>query len=165
MGTLQSENRRMTDTHEMYRPTIGHVYKGSISIGDLGHLLTIGTIKYAPKYQRGYRQKYVTEEKNNSQEFLLAFTQYDGSGINPEIEIDKSRIEEMAAKYLAAHDSAINGTEWAGKVLYNPNVVWNIRKDEKYSDQLVFDDTKDILSFHGEISVPDSGHRHVGLVF
>jgi DNA-sulfur modification-associated len=132
----------LEDIFRVKRPGIGYVYRGKITIGDLFDGLEDGLIKYSPKYQRGYRPSLNLEADPHDLVELR----------DDKLAIERWRAEAMAAKYLGA----VNG---AGKVLYNPDVVWNARKDGHRPDPKWDRDTGH-LDIFTILTIPDSGHRH-----
>lgn len=133
----------LDDVLRVWRPGIGHVYRGKITIGDLHDGLADGLIKYSPKYQRGWRPNLNREADPHD---LVPITE-------PGLNIELWRAEAMAAKYLVALSGA------GPKVLYNPDVVWNARKDDHRPDPKWDPDTRH-LDIYTVLTIPDSGHRH-----
>jgi hypothetical protein len=127
------------------RPGIGMVYRGEITIGQLAKALGDNTILYAPKYQRGFKN---TEEDPSEYEGLFRID-------DERLRIDEKRAATIAAKYLMAMVGE------GDIVLYNPDVIWNIRDDE---DGRVptpeYDAAGKVLKVFSKITIPDSGHRH-----
>jgi len=133
----------LNDVHRIKRPGIGYVYRGKITIGGLYLGLKYGDIRYAPKYQRGYRPavKDVTEY-----ETLVEIT-------TEGLLIEVPRAESMAAKYLMALRN------YGDKHLYNPDVIWNARKDTNRPGT-TYDADRRQLKLYTNLTIPDSGHRH-----
>jgi hypothetical protein len=133
----------LDEVYRIKRPGIGYVYRGRITIGELYDGLEDGLIKYSPKYQRGYKPSLNLEADPHK---LVPITDED-------LMIEKWRAEAMAAKYLVA----VSGT--GPKVLYNPDVVWNARKDDHRPDP-EWDEQSGHLDIYTILTIPDSGHRH-----
>ncbi len=127
----------------IHRPGIGHVYKGKITIGDLAEALISGDIKYAPKYQRGKKN---SDGSDFDSKTLLQIT-------DPDLEIQEARAAAMAAKYLVGDDEEVD------REFYNPDIIWNARKEEG-RPQLQWDKKSRDLTIHSTITIPDSAHRH-----
>lgn len=127
----------------IWRPGIGYVYKGRISIGDLALALINGDIKYAPKYQRGPKP---SDDNDFDAHTLLQIT-------DPNLDISEARAEAMAAKYL------LGLQDHKHREFYNPDVMWNARLDPEF-EELVYNAAKRTLTAHGVFTIPDSAHRH-----
>jgi hypothetical protein len=132
----------LEDVYRVKRPGIGYVYRGRTTVGDLFDGLEDGFIKYSPKYQRGYRPSLNLEANPHD---LVSLG-------DDKLAIERWRAEAMAAKYLGAVNDA-------GKVLYNPDVVWNARKDGHRPDPKWNPDNRH-LDIFTILTIPDSGHRH-----
>ncbi len=118
-------------------PGTGRVYRGTISVTQLARLIKSGTIKYAPRYQRGFNRP---KEDPSEYDALLPLT-------SPAIRIKLARAQEMAVKYL-------QGT------LYSASIIWNARQEPGEPDPTWDPKTHDLL-LHTEITVPDTAHRHL----
>ena len=70
-----------------------------------------------------------------------------------QLDIDPKRAANMAVKYLMA------ANHFGDKKLFNPDVVWNARKDAKRPDPK-FDPESRSLVISTALTIPDSGHRH-----
>ncbi len=120
-------------------PGTGKVYRGNITVARLAKLIKAGTIKYAPRYQRGFRRS--KEDRDPSDyEALMPLT-------SPAIQIKLSRAQEMAVKYL-------QGT------LYSAGIIWNARKESGDPEPDWDPQTHDLV-IKTEITVPDTAHRHL----
>jgi hypothetical protein len=140
------KNIQITDVDRIIRPGVGHIYKGTMTIGDLAEGLADGNLKYAPKYQRGAD---IEDEKIDAV-LLLDVT-------DEKLEIDPHRAAQMAAKYLLGLEGDHDGTEEDELEFFNPDVIWNARKS---GNDLDYDKTKRRLTVHSTITIPDSAHRH-----
>jgi hypothetical protein len=138
-----TKNVTIDSVDRIWRPRIGYVYKGRISIGDLAVALMEGDIKYAPKYQRGQKQGDDNDFDANT---LLDIT-------NDKLDIQHRRAEAMAAKYVM-------GLLHAEREFYNPDIIWNARKEEEDHQQVEYSTSKRTLTVHSTITIPDSAHRH-----
>lgn len=127
----------------IWRPGIGYVYKGRISIGDLAEALLNGQIKYAPKYQRGQKP---SDDNDFTEKTLLDIS-------DPTLAIERKRAEAMAAKYL------VPLSDGADRELYNPDIIWNARKEPNRPEP-DYTPSKRTLTVHSTITIPDSAHRH-----
>ena len=136
-------NIKINEVHEVKFPGIGNVYSGKVQIGTLFRLLKNGAIRYAPKYQRGFKPQ-VDEDYDKE---TLRDIYHEG------LMIDEKRSNEMAVKYLMA----LNGDQ--KKMLYNPEIVWNARVEEGVEKPKYDQDSK-VLLISGQLSIPDSAHRH-----
>ena len=138
-----TKNVTIDGVDRIYRPGIGYVYKGKISIGDLAEALKRGDIKYAPKYQRG-------QKKGDDVDFdattLLDIT-------DPKLDIQVRRAQAMAAKYV------MGMFDKPDREFYNPDIIWNARKDDN-AGEVEYSQNKRTLTVHSTITIPDSAHRH-----
>jgi hypothetical protein len=138
-----TKNVTLDAVDKIWRPGIGDVYKGRISVADLAEGLISGDIKYAPKYQRGQKQ---SDDNDFDSRTLLDIT-------NDKLAIERKRAEAMAAKYLLGfHDDA-------HREFYNPDIIWNARRGESTKDPL-YDPKGRTLTIHSTLTIPDSAHRH-----
>lgn len=137
------KNVVIEDIHRVKRPGIGDVYTGRITVGDLADALTSGDVKYAPKYQRGFKP---SEDNVYDPDTLVDIH-------SEKLLIETKRAEAMAAKYLIALSG--EGTRF----LFNPDVIWNARRDPN-RPAADYDPRHRRLTLHSTITVPDSAHRH-----
>lgn len=137
----------VSDVTCINRVGTGPVYRAIVPIEHLHGLLESSTVRYAPRYQRGFKKQSgdIPESKYNQ---LLPLT-------HSELDIRAARAQEMAVKYLkaAAGDR--------GTMLFSSHVTWNARKEpgKKEPEYLEAEKT---LKIHTTITVPDTGHRHMG---
>lgn len=127
---------RLTDVTIVERP-IGPVYRAVMSIADLYRSIDGGTVRYAPRYQRGLK---IRDDEEIPRGLLLSIT-------DKELQLNPKRAQQMAVKYLK-------------KQLYTSHVTWNARN---YSDAppLSYDEEDKSLQIETDITVPDTGHRHL----
>ncbi len=135
---------QLNDVHRIKRPGVGYVYTGKITIGGLYLGLMDGDVRYSPKYQRGFRPSLQVDEGEYDR--LL---QIDDERLN----IDRDRAASMAVKYLMAVNNV------SDKMLYNPDVIWNVRTDT-HRPTPNYDADKRQLEIYTTLTIPDSGHRH-----
>ena len=138
-----TRNVIIENVDRIYRPGIGYVYKGRISIGDLAEALKRGDIKYAPKYQRGQKRSADTDFDSTT---LLDIS-------DPKLDIQVRRAQAMAAKYV------IGMFDQPDREFYNPDIIWNARKDD-HAPEVEYSPAKRTLTVHSTITIPDSAHRH-----
>src|SRR4051794_37451404 len=113
MSTLTSRTE-VTNVTAIQRPGVGPIYRAVITIGLLYAALRDSVIRYAPKYQRGFRRS-AEDIPEADYELLLP--------INDErLQLDVRRAQAMAVKFLMA----LNGDK-RGKRLFTSFVVWNAR--------------------------------------
>ncbi|MEA2682180.1 MAG: hypothetical protein QOK05_508 [Chloroflexota bacterium] len=134
----------LEDVHRIKRPGLGYIYRGKITVGDLFGALNEGDVRYAPRYQRGYKPGAEVSEAEYDQ--LVDIKTKD-------LNIERPRAQAIAAKYLMAIAGEGN------KVLYNPDVIWNARRDPHRRDPQYEPDQR-VLQIYSAITIPDSGHRH-----
>jgi hypothetical protein len=137
------KNIIIEDVDCIRRPGVGPIYKGKISSGDLAEGLIDGNLKYAPKYQRGYKQDF---DENT----LFDIT-------HEELEIDQHRAASMAAKFLLGLDDSKHDSE-ESREFFNPDIIWNARKNSK--QEISYSAPKRTLTVHSTLTIPDSAHRH-----
>jgi hypothetical protein len=137
-NTVVESTTTVKNVHDFVEmPGTGRVYRGTISVSQLGKLIKKGTLKYAPGYQRGFKG---VRENPADYEPLQPLT-------NPALQVKLKRAEEMAVKYLD------------GK-LFSAGVIWNARKEEGEPGPEWDPETHE-LSIYTEITVPDTAHRHL----
>ena len=120
-------------------PGTGRVYRGNITVARLAKLIKTGAIKYAPKYQRGYRR--IKDDRDPTEyDALMPLT-------NAAINIKLARAQEMAVKYLMG-------------ILYSAGIIWNARREPGEAEPEWNPETKDLV-IKAEITVPDTAHRHL----
>ena len=132
-------------------PAMGRVYRGEISIAKIAKAVEKGTLKYSPKYQRGYQKKYAGTDRFSESDYdqLLALNV-------PDLQIDRRRAEEIGTKYIMG----CLGIE--GKALRSVDLIWNARAEEGEPPP-EYDAKTGKLEIFTEVTVPDSAHRHYGL--
>jgi DNA-sulfur modification-associated len=130
---------RLTNITQIMRPEIGPVYRSVISIATLHQLLKKAVVRYAPKYQRGFRLK-ADDLPEDNYGVLLPLN-------SDNLALDTRRAEAMAVKYLQRR-------------LFTSHVTWNVRIDTE-EDLPHYDEDKSMLTITSEITVPDTGHRHL----
>jgi len=136
---------RVDDVHRIKRPGLGYVYTGRVTIGALYLGLNEGLIKYAPKYQRGFKATKNVEPEEYDR--LLEI-------FDDRLVLDRRRASAIAVKYLMALDGSANS------LLFNPDVVWNARRDP-HRPEPAYDDAGRHLEVYTTLTIPDSGHRHL----
>jgi hypothetical protein len=137
MTTLTS-SIRLEGVTMIDRRGIGPVYRAQISVGTLYRAIRRSTIRYAPKYQRGY--KNFAEKTEADLEMLLPVT-------HPDLQLDDKRAMAMAIKYLDGR-------------LYTSHVTWNARREDDV-DEPRYDRQTSSLEIESAITIPDTGHRHL----
>jgi hypothetical protein len=137
------KNIEIQDVDRISRPGVGYIYKGKISSGDLAEILIEGDLRYAPKYQRGYKQEF---DENT----LFEITHED-------LEIDQKRAASMAAKFLLGLDTSKHGPDERHE-FFNPDITWNVRKQK--GPALDYEAVNRTLTVHSTLTIPDSAHRH-----
>jgi hypothetical protein len=137
------KNIEIHDVDRIHRPGVGFIYKGKISSGDLAEGLIEGNLKYAPKYQRGYKLDF---DENT----LFEIT-------HENLEIDQRRAASMAAKFLLGLDDSNHGPEESHE-FFNPDITWNAR--QKQEKELNYNAATRTLTVHTNLTIPDSAHRH-----
>lgn len=145
MSTLTSRTE-VTNVTAIQRPGVGYIYRAVITIGLLYEALRDSVIRYAPKYQRGFRRS-AEDIPEADYELLLP--------INDEkLQLDVRRAQAMAVKFLMA----LNGDK-RGKRLFTSFVVWNARSGKGRPEPKLNSDGT--LELRTVITVPDTGHRHL----
>ena len=138
----------VTDVTRIPWPRCGYIYRAVIPMDDLYELLRKSVVRYAPRYQRGFKNKYLEEKTDADYDVLLPIT-------DTTLQIDHKRAASMAVKYLMAY----NG--YGEKHLFNSQLFWNARvEDGDEEGSVTYDEAKKELSINTVITVPDSGHRH-----
>ncbi|WP_187774287.1 DNA sulfur modification protein DndB [Lolliginicoccus suaedae] len=139
----------MSGVTRIKRPGIGYVYRAIIPIHDLYEQLRRSVVRYAPRYQRGFKSRFAGEMKDSDYDVLLPIT-------DPTLQIDPKRAAAMAVKYLMAYNDEDD------KHLFNADVIWNARIEGAgdQEDSVTYDEKGQLLTVHSVITVPDSGHRH-----
>jgi DNA-sulfur modification-associated len=140
---------RVDDVHRIKRPGLGYLYTGRVTIGSLYLGLTQGLIRYAPKYQRGFRNTKNVEEE----EYERLVEIYDDRLV-----LDRRRASAIAVKYLMALNGSVD------RLLFNPDVVWNARKDSHHPEP-DYEPDRRRLEVYTTLTIPDSGHRHLAYYF
>ncbi|KOX20257.1 hypothetical protein ADK67_30935 [Saccharothrix sp. NRRL B-16348] len=136
--SIVSVSVALHDVDRIERRGIGVVFRGIITIGALYEYLRRGIVRYSPRYQRGFR----TTEDLPESEFDKLFL------INDErLQIDPMRARAIAVKYLKG---------W----LFTSHVTWNVRVPDGY-DGHAYDSKKRTANLEGDLTVPDTGHRHL----
>jgi DNA-sulfur modification-associated len=145
MSTLISRTE-VTNVTAIQRPGVGYIYRAVITIGLLYQALRDSVIRYAPRYQRGFRR---SQEDIPEADYDLLLP------INDErLQLDLRRAQAMAVKFLIA----LNGDP-RGKRLFTSFVVWNARRDEGRPEPKLHEDGT--LELRTVLTVPDTGHRHL----
>jgi hypothetical protein len=136
----------VADVTRINRVGIGPVHRAVVPIKTIYELLKDSKVRYAPKYQRGFKQKFATNVAKSEYDRLFSLN-------DPNLQISQDRAAEMAVKYIKASNNDKN------VMLFSSNVTWNARK-EKGRPEPEYDAAKKTLSIHTSITVPDTGHRH-----
>lgn len=129
---------RLKNVDRIERPGIGHVYRAVLPIADVYTMLHESRIRYAPRYQRGYRKGLVDVEEERFDELLPLS--------HPDLEISEDRANEMAVKLLQGN-------------LFSAHLSWNARK-RSADDIPDYDPIKRTLTIDSVLAVPDTAHRH-----
>jgi hypothetical protein len=137
MSTLTAAIQ-LNDVMRINRRGIGDIYRGQISLQTLHDAIKHSTIRYAPRYQRGFKKHM--EKGEADYDLLLPID-------HPELQIDPKRSQAMAVKYLQGR-------------LFTSHVTWNARVEEG-DEAPEFDEETRTLSIPTSLSVPDTGHRHL----
>jgi hypothetical protein len=133
-----SANIKLEDVDRIERRGIGYVYRASLSILDLYDSLKRGLVRYAPRYQRGFSGSTDVLESEYDKLFLIN---------DPILQVDAQRARVMAVKYLQGSSTARTSR---GTCATN---------DDEGHDP--YDEEQRTLEITGEITVPDTGHRHL----
>jgi hypothetical protein len=131
---------KLENVTKIERRGIGPVYRAIITMDNLYRLLKRSVIQYAPKYQRGFKTSMVDVPEYRYMELMPLH--------HPELQLNPKRAQVMAVKYLQ------------GK-LFTSHVTWNARK-ENDAPEPKFDDKTNTLTLETTLTVPDTGHRHLG---
>jgi hypothetical protein len=127
----------LNEVDRIERRGIGVVFRGIVTMEDLYEYLKRGIIRYAPRYQRGFDTSEDVPDSEYDKLFLINDTK---------LKIDPLRARMMAVKYLQGR-------------LFTSHVTWNVRTDS-YDDD-VYNPKKRLATLEGDITVPDTGHRHL----
>jgi hypothetical protein len=130
----------MEGVTEIHRPGVGPVYRAVLSIQALGELLEDSRIRYAPRYQRGFRLRADDLPDARYNDPPLAITSSD-------LQIDPKRAEVMAVKYLQGR-------------LYSVHLTWNARGLDGRRTA-AFDEASATLELDATLTIPDTAHRHL----
>lgn len=134
-----SSGTTINEVDRIEKKGIGVVYRGTIDLRSLSDLLARGIIKYAPRYQRGFSTREDVPESEYDKLFLIN---------DPKLQIDPIRARVMAVKML-------RGT------LYTSHITWNARHVDGSSHDDQYDSGTRSATFEGDITIPDTGHRHL----
>jgi hypothetical protein len=121
------------------RRGVGTVYRAIVSVGDLAGFMRRSIIRYAPKYQRGFKKSLGDVDKQRFEQLLPID--------HPDLQLDPKRAAVMAVKFLQGR-------------LYTSHVTWNARQ-ERGSPQPEFNREKGSLVLEHTLTIPDTGHRHL----
>ena len=131
---------RLDSVTRLNRRGIGPIYRAQLSLGNLYELISRGAVRYAPKYQRGYKD---WDQKEEADLYKLRDIH------DRELQLNEDRAMEMAVKYLLGE-------------LYTSYITWNARKEERYPDPKFEENNgTGTLVIETTITVPDTGHRHL----
>jgi len=145
MGSLSSRTE-VSNVTAIRRPGVGAIYRAVITIDQLYEALRDSVIRYAPKYQRGFRR---SQEDIAEADYDLLLPINDDR-----LQLDLRRAQAMAVKFLMAMAGDVRG-----KRLFTSFVVWNARHGEGRPEPVLRDDGT--LEIRTVITVPDTGHRHL----
>jgi len=145
MGSLTSRTE-VSNVTAIRRPGVGPIYRAVVTIDQLYEALRDSTIRYAPKYQRGFRRSQ-EDIPEADYDLLLPVT-------DERLQLDLRRAQAMAVKFLMA----LSGDK-RGKRLFTSFVVWNARHGDARPEPTLRDDGT--LEIRAPITVPDTGHRHL----
>jgi hypothetical protein len=135
------------DVTQLHRVGVGPVYRAIVPIKTVYRLLKNSTVRYAPKYQRGFKQNLLSKIANSEWDRLFPINE-------PSLQVSHERAQEMAVKYLKA------ATGDSKTVLFSSNITWNARQEVDVPAPK-FDPGTKTLSISTAITVPDTGHRHM----
>jgi len=147
MASSLSSRIEVSNVTVINRPGVGPIYRAVITIDQLYEVLRDGFIRYAPKYQRGFRRSQ-EDIPEADYDLLLPIT-------DDRLQLDVRRARAMAVKFLMplAGDNR-------SKRLFTSFVVWNARRGQDRPEPVLRDDGT--LELRTIITVPDTGHRHFG---
>ena len=145
MSSLTSRTE-VSNVTAIRRPGVGPIYRAVVTIDQLYEALRDSTIRYAPKYQRGFRRSQ-EDIPEADYDLLLPIT-------DERLQLDLRRAQAMGVKFLMA----LNGDK-RGKRLFTSFVVWNARHGEGRPEPTLHEDGT--LEIRAPITVPDTGHRHL----
>jgi hypothetical protein len=137
MSTLSAEVK-LNGVRRIHRRGVGYIYRAEISLEDLFQGIRRSTLRYAPRYQRGFKKWGEKDDADLDQLLPIG---------HPELQLSVERARAMAVKYLLGH-------------LYTAHVTWNARKEAGFNEP-DFDDEQETLGIETVITVPDTGHRHL----
>jgi hypothetical protein len=129
---------QLEGVRRIHRRGVGWIYRAEISLEDLFEAIRRSTVRYAPRYQRGFKKWDQASEADLDQILPIG---------HPELQLSIERARSMAVKYLMGR-------------LYTAHITWNARKEDGY-DEPDFDDERETLGIETVITVPDTGHRHL----
>lgn len=125
------------------RRGIGNVYRAVMTLADIGDLLKGNHVRYAPKYQRGFKPRPDDWDESLYDELLP---------INDKrLQLDWNRASQIAIKYLQGR-------------LYNSDLTWNARKVHSELEYVKYEAATESLLIDFKktaVTIPDSGHRHL----
>jgi DNA-sulfur modification-associated len=130
----------MEGVTEIRRPGTGPVHRAVISMETLGELLEDARIRYAPRYQRGFKLRAEDTPEVRYDDPPLPIN-------SPDLQIDPRRAEVMAVKFLQGR-------------LYSVHLTWNARK-LKNRRPAKFDQKAGTLELDTTLTIPDTAHRHL----
>jgi hypothetical protein len=122
----------------IHRRGIGWIYRAEISLQDLFEAIRRSVVRYAPRYQRGFKKWDAKTEAELDQLLPIG---------HPELQLSLDRSRAMAVKYLKGR-------------LYTSHVTWNARQEPGYPEP-EYHDENGTLTIETPITVPDTGHRHL----
>jgi hypothetical protein len=137
MSQLRS-SVQLSGVRRIHRRGIGWIYRAEISLQDLYEAIRRSVVRYAPRYQRGFKKWDAATEADLDQLLPIG---------HPELQLSIERARAMAVKYLQGR-------------LYTSHVTWNARKEPGYPDP-EYDEGRGTLAIETVITVPDTGHRHL----
>lgn len=129
---------QLEGVRRIHRRGIGWIYRAEISLEDLYEAIRRSVVRYAPRYQRGFKKWDQATDADLDK--LLPIN-------HPQLQLSVERARAMAVKYLIGR-------------LYSSHITWNARVEPDY-DEPDFDDEQGTLAIETVITVPDTGHRHL----
>ena len=136
MSKLTSSTQ-LEDVTVIERREVGPVYRATLSLQDLYDAIRKATVRYSPRYQRGF--KNWADAREDDLDLLVPMH-------DENLQIQPERAQMMAVKYLQGR-------------LFSAHVTWNARQEPGVPPPYVDDETG-VLHIESTITVPDTAHRH-----
>lgn len=135
-----TSNILLSNVDHYNRPGLGNFYQGKLPLSDLYKSLVKGDVRYAPKYQKGFRNSRGEDLPDAHYEQLYQIW-------DERLDISHERAREMACKFLMG-------------IFFNVELVWNARTDHHLFELPKYFADKRQLSLDSLLTIPDTGHRH-----